>query len=185
MFQVFSLLCTLPTPMPIFSKQKKFSTRKCVETIRIKISAMKNVEKPGWLKNPGFSFFVGDVYGFQNDYYAMFSPIHPLEAGPFCLSAAGKSGEKEIVWYENFLSSDCFAFSKRLVSGYLPSDLLTIFPEEMVEVSGEHRAQHSDYLDLAWGNGHRRRNSHPGERGFGELPCRAVSGRTVFGAQAV
>ena len=38
-------------------------------------------------------------------------------------------------------------------AGYLPSDLLTISPEEMVEVPGGHRAQHPDYLGFAGGGG--------------------------------
>ena len=89
-------------------------------------------------KNPGFSFFVGkgDAYGFENDpcYCAWFCLFSGRDWA-FCLSAAGESDRREeSVWRENILSSGYCGFSKE--AGYLPSDLLTISPEEMVEVPG-------------------------------------------------
>ena len=38
-------------------------------------------------------------------------------------------------------------------AGYLPSDLLSISPEEMVEVAGDHCPQYPRYLDFAGGGG--------------------------------
>ena len=93
--------------------------------------------KSGLLKNPGFPFFVGkkgDFYGIQNNYSYVPGSVHSCRAGLFVCPQPEK-----VKW-----KGDCMArehFEQRLLrifkdAGYLPSDLLSISPEEMVEVPG-------------------------------------------------
>lgn len=87
-------------------------------------------------KHPGFSFFVGkgDVYGIQNDTCTVPGSVYSGGTGLFVCPQPEK-----VKW-----KGDCMArehFEQRLFrifqeAGYLPSDLLSISPEEMVEVPG-------------------------------------------------
>ena len=89
------------------------------------------------MKNPGFSFSLvrkGDAYGFQNNHSHVPGPVYSGGTGLFICPQPEK-----VKW-----KGDCTVrehFEQRLLrifkdAGYLPSDLLSISPEEVVEVPG-------------------------------------------------
>ncbi len=94
------------------------------------------MRKPGLSKHPGFSFFVGkgDVYGFENDHSAVPGSVYFGGTGIFVCPQPEKVRKKGALQMRERFEQRLFRIFAQ--AGYSPVQLLTVTPEEMVEIPG-------------------------------------------------